>query len=306
MNKIVLYSKSLNSLNLISFLISKKLLGVVAVANVNDMETYTFIQSLNQYKIPYFIYGDDDSKNLDTLKSVEVNLALVFEFPFKISLSIIEYFKGKIYNYHVSKLPKYRGKLPLFWQIKNGETKSILTLHKLTKEFNAGDIIVQKEFDIDYQDTYGVLNSISSQLIVNVTIEFLEKLDEGRLNASAQIEGISYTREIKEEDLTIDWKTMISLDIYNLCRACNPIFGGAKSILKNSQISILETTIVDMDNLGLEAGTIIHIGSPEGLIVSTIDGTIRIDILSVSDGVFSGLRFAKCFNIEAGERLKKS
>lgn len=305
MHKIVLFTRNINSFSLINFLISKQLLKVIAVPSINDMETHNFIQILNQYKIPYFLYGEDETRNLQTLKSMDVNLALVFGFPFKVPLTIIEYFKTKIYNLHPFSLSKYKGENSIFWQIKSGEIKSFLSVQKLTENFNEGDILVQKEINIKYQDTFGTLNHIVSQLIVEVVDEFLKKLDIENLTALAKIGDIGYTKEVKDKEIQIDWKSMTSLEIYNLCRACNPIFGGAKTMLKNFQLFIVETTIVNMPNFGLEAGTIIHIGSPEGLIVSTIDGSIRVNIVSIPDGVFSGLCFVKHFNIEAGEKLKK-
>lgn len=306
MNKVLLFTRSLNSLGTINFLMSKNMLSAVAVPNVNDMETHTLLQTLNQYKIPYFIYGEEEKQNLQNIKKIEPTLGIVFGFPFKIPSSIIEYFKDEIYNYHGSLLPKYRGVDPIFWQLKNGESKSALTLHKLTQNFDDGDIVLQEEFELKAHYTQGVLNAIFSEISLNLTARFLEKLETKTLSTSAQIGDISCAPKVKEEDLIIDWDSMNSQDIYNLCRACNPIFGGAKTIWKNSFISILEATVVDMENLGLKPGTIIHIGSPEGLIVSTKDGTLKIDIVSVPDGVFNGLRFAKCFNIEVGELLKKN
>lgn len=302
-NKIALFVASLNASNLISYLIKKNILSCVIVANKNNEDGHNLIQALHHHKVPYFLYDRDDSRNIESLKNSGANMALSFGFSFKISSNIIDHFNGSIFNIHASSLPKYRGKNPIFWQLRNGEESSALVIHKITQNFDEGEIVLKKEFDIDYHDTFGILNGMVSQFVVNLVDQFLEEFNVNKIVASAQIGDISLAKEVTQKDIIIDWKNMKSIDIYNLTRACNPIFGGAKSIWKNAMLNIMETTIVDMGNLGLEGGTIIHIGSPEGLIVSTMDGTIRIDLISVPDGVFSGLRFAKRFKIDVGEKL---
>jgi len=300
--KITLFLRSLNGFSLIDYLIHNKLLACVCVADKKDADTHNLLQSLEHYKIPYFIYSENDLVTLDTLNKIDTNLAVIFGFPFKISQNIIDHFKENIYNIHASALPSYRGINPMFWQIRDGKEDSALVMHKLTQKFDEGDIVVSKSFLIDSQDTFGTLNGVVSQLTVSLLEEFLESFDN-KLNASAQIGDISYSKEVEQSDILIDWRNMTSLEIYNLIRACNPIFGGAKVMWKNSMLSILESTIMDMNNLGIEAGTIIHIGSPEGLIVSTIDGTLRLDIISVPDGFFSGVRFANRFKLDVSEKL---
>ncbi len=300
--KIVLFISSLNAFGLLNHLITKNLLSCVVVANKNDVDTHNLIQVLRQYKIPYFIDQQDDAKNIETLKKVDGSLALSFGFSTKISKTIIEFFKEDIFNIHASPLPSYRGRNPLFWQLKNGEKRSALTIHKITENFDKGDIVLTKEFDIDAQDTFGILNGFISQLVISLTDEFLALL-ETTFSLTPQIGEKNLAKEVVQKDIIIDWDRMSTLEIYNLTRACNPIFEGAKTVWKNAMLSIYETTIMNMDNLGLEPGSIVYIGSPEGLIVTTIDGTIRIDLISVPDGIFSGLRFSKRFNIDVGEKF---
>lgn len=302
-SKIALFVSSLNAFNLISYLINKNVLSCVVIANKNSADTHNLAQTLTQYKVAYFLYNQNDTNNLTLLKKADTNLALSFGFSFKIPQEIIDYFKDNIFNIHASDLPKYRGKNPLFWQLRNGEEKSALSLHKVTQNFDEGEIILKEEFEINYQDTFGILNGIVSQLVIKLVENFLELLNTNSLTTLPQITDISFAKEVSQKDIIIDWESMSSLDIYNLTRACNPIFGGAKTIWKDTMLSIFESTIIDMDNLNLEAGTIIHIGSPEGLIITTIDGAIRIDNISILDGIFSGLRFAKRFNMDIGEKL---
>jgi len=308
-SKITLFTSSSISLALINYLISRNALACVVVTSRRDADAQILLQNIVQMNIPYFQYFDqDDNKNIEVLKKIDSNLAIIFGFPHKISENISEYFKSNIFNIHPSALPKYRGSQALFWQLKNGEKSIALTIHKITQIFDAGDIIIQKSFDIDPKDTMGIVMGIISQLVISLVDKFLSLLkqhndDNTKIPAIAQIGDVSLAPNIERKDILIDWESMTSNEIINLVRACNPIFGGAQTLWKSSYISVIEATIVDMPNLGLDAGYILHIGSPEGLIVTTIDGSVRVDIVSVPDGIFSGLRFAKRFKIDAGEKF---
>jgi len=305
-NKITLFTSSSISMSLISYLLSKEILACVALTRRTDADANNLLYTLRQHNIPHFVFNDeDDNANIEILKQIKSDTAIVFSFPHKITNSVMEYFDNYIFNIHASALPTFRGKQPVFWQLKNGENKSALTLSKMVDKLDAGNIVLQKEFSIDPKDTHGILNGYISQAVVPLVEEFLElsKKHKKDIPASAQIGDSSKAPSVEQKDIKIEFKTMHSQEISNLARACNPIYGGAQTIWKNSIVSILEATPVDMPNLGLEAGTILHIGHPDGFIVSTKDAALRIDIVSVPEGIFSGLRFAKRFSIDAGDKL---
>jgi methionyl-tRNA formyltransferase len=50
-------------------------------------------------------------------------------------------------------LPKYAGGAPLNWTIINGEKQTGVTLFRMEDGIDDGDIIVQKSFGIEYEDT---------------------------------------------------------------------------------------------------------------------------------------------------------
>ncbi|MFB6273248.1 MAG: methionyl-tRNA formyltransferase, partial [Salinibacter sp.] len=58
-----------------------------------------------------------------------------------------------VVNIHGALLPKYRGKLPSFWVLANGEEKTGVTVHYMNEDLDDGPIIVQKEVPIRPDDT---------------------------------------------------------------------------------------------------------------------------------------------------------
>ena len=52
-------------------------------------------------------------------------------------------------NFHASLLPAYRGRSPLFWAIRHGETHAGLTVHVMDQGLDTGDILYQRRAAID-------------------------------------------------------------------------------------------------------------------------------------------------------------
>ncbi len=59
---------------------------------------------------------------------------------------VIDYFNEKLFNYHDSPLPKFRGAAGYSWLILQKERNWGITIHRVSKSLDAGDIIKQKLF----------------------------------------------------------------------------------------------------------------------------------------------------------------
>ena len=76
-------------------------------------------------------------------------------------------FKTKqLFNIHFSLLPAYKGVYPSVWPILNGEEYAGVTLHKMDRGIDTGDIIAQKRFRLSSKETSF---SLYTKLIVHGT-----------------------------------------------------------------------------------------------------------------------------------------
>lgn len=84
-------------------------------------------------------------------------------------------------NSHGSLLPAYRGILTGFWCLYHGESRSGVTVHRMTSKIDGGDIYGQVEFEIPADETvisyYRKVASYGGQLWADV----LTRLDKGEL-----------------------------------------------------------------------------------------------------------------------------
>lgn len=62
-------------------------------------------------------------------------------------------------NVHASLLPKYRGAAPINWAIYHGETRSGVTIIRMSIALDAGDILAQEAVDILPDETAGTWKS---------------------------------------------------------------------------------------------------------------------------------------------------
>ena len=66
---------------------------------------------------------------------------------------MIDHYPNKIINIHPSLLPKYKGLNTHQRVLENNETKTGCTVHYVNQEMDGGEVILQREVDINAEDT---------------------------------------------------------------------------------------------------------------------------------------------------------
>lgn len=89
-------------------------------------------------------------RNLEDVYSIENLLFLSLEFDKIVNPN--KFKSNKLFNIHFSLLPKYKGMFTSIMPILNNEKATGVTLHKIDKGIDTGEIIAQKEFEIDLMD----------------------------------------------------------------------------------------------------------------------------------------------------------
>jgi len=106
--------------------------------------------NIRLFNIDEFINGTI----LNELTDLAPDLIVLAGFLKKVPIEIISSFSNKIVNIHPSLLPKYGGKGMYGINVhkavlKNNEKESGFSIHYVTKEYDEGNIIFQKSFEID-------------------------------------------------------------------------------------------------------------------------------------------------------------
>lgn len=113
--------------------------------------------------------------------------------------------KGIAINFHASLLPNYKGKHPVFWAIRNGELKSGITAHHLSRGIDEGDIAFQEEVRIEQNDSVAEVYEKVIEKSRAVMSELIDAINQGETPAIPQKAEGTYFSSISEEDYIIDF-----------------------------------------------------------------------------------------------------
>jgi methionyl-tRNA formyltransferase len=114
---------------------------------------------------------------------------------------LINAFPMGVLNVHYSLLPKYRGATPLETALLDGENETGVTIQKMVKELDAGDIIAQEVTPIGKNETARELRPRLIQMGANLICETLPAYLSGTVIPVVQDATLATsTHKIKKED----------------------------------------------------------------------------------------------------------
>lgn len=90
-----------------------------------------------------YVTGPDDLALHRWLADLAPAYILVACFPHRLSEALCALAARDCLNLHPSLLPRYRGRTPLFWQLREGEADTGVTLHRVRPRLDAGEIVLQ-------------------------------------------------------------------------------------------------------------------------------------------------------------------
>ena len=207
--------------------------------------------------------------------------------------------------YHPSLLPRHRGASAINWAVIMGDTRTGLTIFWPDSGIDTGPILLQKEIEIDPDDTTGSLyfNHLFP-MGVEAIAESVKLIREGSAPKIVQ-SGVGATYEPPCDDRVagVDWEKT-GREICNLVRGCDPQ-PGAYSYLRGERVRLYGAKLAAGTAGGEKSpGTIcavdaagIHIAAPGGTLIV---GKVRPD----SAGKMDGAEWAKQKNIGPGDRFE--
>ena len=211
-------------------------------------------------------------------KIEEINPDIIFSVYYRKILpeKILHIPKNGCYNIHPSILPFYRGPVPTAWAILNGEKYFGITIHKMDKGIDTGDILVQKKYKILDNETGFELYNRGMKLGAILLINNFNKIIYNKLAHFKQIGIGSYYGKRKGVS-KIDWQQKAE-NIQNLVRVHAKPYNPAETKLLNRYLIINKVKKTSLQNYITQGpGIIIEITKDQKLIVSCADGLLLIE-----------------------------
>ena len=199
--------------------------------------------------IPFYEVHSEQGKRLHDYKDIIINLRpeiiLAMGWYYMVPKIIREIPKEGVWGLHASLLPNYAGGAPLVWAIINGEKFTGVTLFRMDKGVDDGDIIEQEKIIIEDDDTIKTMLSKASFSSRNIIIRAL-------MNSKIQYkpqekEKLKIYPQRSPKDGEIDWSWSKSR-IKNFVRAQTRPYPGAWTIIQNKKVTIWDITVEELNN----------------------------------------------------------
>lgn len=141
------------------------------------------------------------SEITDFVKKFEKPAGVLVSFGRIIPQEIIDLFTPAIVNVHPSLLPKYRGPSPIESAILNGDEKTGVSLMKLSKEMDAGDVYSQEEIELSKTETASGLYKTCGKIGAEMLVRDLPKIISGEIKGQKQDDSqAEYCQLLKKSD----------------------------------------------------------------------------------------------------------
>jgi len=119
-------------------------------------------------------------------KENKIDLLVSVASPQIFSKNIFSAPKYGAINYHSSLLPKYRGRMPLFWALFHNEKYCGVTVHQIARRLDGGKILAQEKIKISAQDSLDDLYQKTIRSGAPLLAKVIGNLDYYSDNASPQ------------------------------------------------------------------------------------------------------------------------
>jgi methionyl-tRNA formyltransferase len=142
-------------------------------------------------------------------------------------------------NVHPSLLPEYRGATPIQGALRDGRSRTGVSVIWMSAQMDAGDIALQRETEIGPDEEYGRLHERLAMLGAAMLRESADLVAAGALPRTPQDHArATYTKPLSKDDLHIDQKKS-ARNIVDLVRSASPS-PGAWTIYDGKRLKVLE------------------------------------------------------------------
>ena len=176
-------------------------------------------------------------------------------------------------NLHGSLLPKYRGAAPIQYALLNNEKETGMTLMRMVKEMDAGEMYDVEKVEISLEDNSTSLFKKMGEAALRLSLRSLPLFLENKLSGVPQDESlVTFAPSIKPEEEKIDLNKTKE-EIFGQIRALSDL-PGAYLYLGETKLKIYKSQIISEEING-EVGQIVK-ADKNGLYLQTKNGIIAL------------------------------
>lgn len=206
-----------------------------------ELKSPEVIEFAKSKKIPFFQTENinKEPEYLAKLKAMDLEFVVVLAFAQFLGSEMLNLAKLGCFNIHTSILPKYRGAAPIQYALLNGDKESGVSIQKMVKKMDAGDLVHFHQIKIAATETGGQLYTrlkFQAALAMN---DLIVKILNNEVTYTAQDESlVSFAPTLKKEDGLLRFSEKSIDGILNTIRALDP-WPGTYCFLNGKRLKVL-------------------------------------------------------------------
>ncbi len=209
----------------------------------------------------------------------------------------------EILNVHPSLLPRHRGASPIQAAIASGDPVTGVSIQRVVKEVDAGDVALTLETEIGAEETAGELGERLARLGGEASVRVLEGLVSGTTIFVPQDPSrATVCTKLAKEDGEIAWGRS-AVELANLVRAMNP-WPLARTVLPGGgELLVLSSRPLESGgSVAVSPGTLIETG--RRLVVRAGEGALELmSVKPAGKRAMSAAEFLRGAHLHEGARL---
>lgn len=212
------------------------------------------------------------ASDIEQLAALNADLLVVVAYGLILPQAVLDIPKLGCINVHGSLLPRWRGAAPIHRALLAGDSKTGITIMRVVKKLDAGDMLYKAEYPIGADDTSSKLHDQLALMGANGLIEVVGQIERGQVIAEVQDEAlVTYAHKLEKNEAVLDWQRP-AIELDRKVRGLNawPV---AQTLFKGEVLRIWRCALLE-SNSTLAPGTLST--ADQALDVATGDGVLRL------------------------------
>ena len=237
--------------------LQKIITGVYELKGVYTSPSKKANRGMQISKSPVALYAEENNLELYSpkelrspeeikfIKDMNLDFIVVIAYGLILPEEILNLPKFGCYNLHASILPRWRGAAPIQRSMIEGDEMTGVTIMKMNKGLDTGDIVLQDKIKINISESYTELETRLSLMGADLFEKFFKDSLFKNITQKQDDTLSCYAEKISKQETKIFWKED-ALKIVRRINAYNPN-PGAWFMWKNKRVKILKAIEVDID-----------------------------------------------------------
>lgn len=215
----------------------------------------------------------DSAQDIDALAALQADLMIVAAYGLLLPPAVLAAPRLGCINIHASLLPRWRGASPIQQAILAGDRDSGVTLMKMARGLDSGDMIARRSIEIEPQWNAGDLHDRLAPLGAELLMETLGDIETALQHAQVQDESlVTYAPRLVKQQAEVDWNKSLDLLLREI-RAFNP-WPVSYTTLEGQNLRLWRAQAGRLVTGGLPGEVVAH--ESDGVYVRCGDGIVQV------------------------------